>query len=342
MNHSRSVVTLSFVMVSLVVAGCSSGYKVAGGDGKSTPNGVVVPNGSFFEDDPAGREFSVQLDATASQLTKIATDPNLGAKVGTSVKQFSELFDQLSVDLRSTYQASYHGLVAGLSVSKSPEVTRVLLLRYQDLIERASARTVALRAVSAQIKSLATSPSETALASVHASIRELVKASAGAKETTVDPKALGTGIPRYADELAGVKVNGEYLWALPADGSASLVVPIESTGETRITGMLDKTPFMTRERTLTCTLINVDAEGLKAFRAFMKSNIPFDLASLSGEDGNRHVDPNSYVLPDQPVRVQQVGPRDASYYLAWRGNTMSREEFTRRYPSAMLKLELAP
>ncbi len=141
---------------------------------------------------------------------------------------------------------------------------------------------------------------------------------------------------RDVQGIIGSSEHPRETWLNHPDGTASIDMPIALSGETRITNNIDKTPFTNGTQKVKFTLKNVDDAGRKAFAAHVKSDVAF------GADGDRHLDDSIQATDGAVIVLDQAVSKDAAYYLAWRGQTMTKEEFGRRYPNVVIVLEIVP
>jgi hypothetical protein len=123
-------------------------------------------------------------------------------------------------------------------------------------------------------------------------------------------------------------------WQRTADGKAYIVIPFQPNNDTRITNNFDTAPFLSTNRKARIEVANVRSEDVPVFHAHVKSDVP-----MRG-DGDRQVDDGINPGHGDEFLIERKAGKDAAYYLAWRGKEMSKEEFHKRNPNAVVVIKL--
>lgn len=337
---TRAVVFAIFALLGLVAAGCTTsreGFK----------NGAIAPK-DFFSDTAEGRSLDAKLEAGLDELKGLK-----GASVTASLEQraesYASIFNAFSQDFRAAINAYYNGLVfAGGDVAARHSA----LPDYNRLVNYAHDRATKFQTFSLLVDAYKAKPDPQQLDKLGEAMKVLLSETAAAypgdpKDVTPLRTQAATievgGLDKFRSDL--IDLPKAELWDFAPDNSARLRTKFSVSGKSRITGNFDKTPFMERDRAAQIELLNVDDDGAQAFACAVKSDIGVDLidgALKIGTDGDRseggvrcRADGNTFV-------IHRADVRDRGYYLAWRGATMTKEEFDRRYPGAEILLILTP
>lgn len=326
-----STAGMGVVALSIVCAVCwalRSRQPAVGGIGviQSTPGLVAPTTKDFFQDTQEGRELDASLKLALKGLQdsgSVTADSVLKEKVVV----LADVFDAYNRDLRTFLQSAYMKYLTGMSqASTNPALQQSLSEGHDRIVDLAQRRIAQLRALEVQAKAYAAHPSQAGLADLGTSLRAMF-----ADHRDAPP---ADGLSRLV--RAALDVPPTDVWQYEDKDRATMRVPLTLSGEIRITGNIDKTPFMGRQRDVTLTLENVDPAGIQAFAAHVKTDVPL------GPDGSAHLDPTAKVYCGRTAAVRRLGAHDGSPYLAWRGETMTKEEFARRYPKAVIVLTVSP
>jgi hypothetical protein len=287
---------------------------------------IIVKTGNFFQDTDEGRNLDASLNTAMSSLQG-SQKASVDAKMKDEVTKFTQAFDSYNRDLRTSLQSAYNGLIAGLSVTaNNPDGQSKVLDQYNQIIDLASKRTSQLRALNTQLNAYLAQPSPEGLEDLGKSLRAMF--------ATEENRSQADGLSRLIDDALGNSHHPLGVWMYNSGGTGRIELPFSISGETRITGNIDKTPFMQRMRNVRLTLRNVDDAGIAAFQAHVKTDIDF------APDGDGQLDGTKNMGNNDTILVRQANGDDQAYYLAWRGATMTKEEFKRRYPDTVIVLEL--
>lgn len=315
-------------LVALLVAiGCSpNGFR-------ESPKDPIINPDSFFSDVTEGENLEAGLKASASNLQAIE-GVSAEATLKSTAVSYANLFDAYSKDLRAAINAAYNGYVSasrrpGASAADSIEANR----NYNDLVHFAVDLTGKLRGIQNLTDAYKLSPSKEGLIALGDQIKELLDASERKVPST---PSYESGIDKLRNDLLGGSEHPRSMWQFNEDASATIVVPIILSGDTRVTDNIDKTPFMERNRSVLFEILNVEASGREAFLANVKSDVP------SNGDGDRQVDDSIRISHGATLLIERAEDKDRAYYLAWRGTTMTKEEFWRRFPHAEVRLTVLP
>jgi len=326
----------ALVLALVMIGGCATG----GGYEKDAGGGAPRPV-DFFTDTQAGRDLGARFNVSLGTLESLS-DISASAEFNDRVVQYANVFNSATQDLRAAINAHFNGFVFAGGTS---EQRYKHLPEYGRLVNYAHRRSSALQGFQMLVDAYKINPDPTTLDKLGGCLKELLQDAATdfpGKEDQVAPVTAHIqrieigGIDRVMDNVLGNSEHPRDLWQYYEDGSASVIVPLRLSGMTRVTNNIDKSPFMQQHRRTHFELLNVDEAGRQAFRAAMKSDV--QLAS----DGNRQVDDNERITHGSEIWIERAAGMDRAYYLAWRGETMTKEEFARRYPGAEIKITLHP
>jgi hypothetical protein len=306
---------------------------VQAGKDSATGKRIIVPR-EFFQDSQVGKDFAAALKVTAGQLFG-ATNVGADLTLNRTAKLYAEEFDAYTRDLRTTEHANYNGFIAALSAAESAEERMKYKAQYDEIVKETTERTGQLRALQLQVKAYIEHPTTNGLISVGENVRDIIAASQRTGQAKMSPERVSDGIAQLRNDLLGNSEPPRRFWRMNKDKTGSVAVPLRLSGQTRITDNIDLTPFMQGPRRVKLTLRNVDSAGQSEFACRVKSDRPF-------EDGDPQGFNSKNLTHGAIVTINRSEKDDKAYYLAWRGETMTKEEFQRRYPKTEFFLELQP
>ncbi|MEA2733997.1 MAG: hypothetical protein QOE14_448 [Humisphaera sp.] len=301
-----------------------------------TKPGDVVVVRQFFQDTDEGRNLDAAIKSTASALedsAKLTADVSLKE----TAQKYANAFDGYTKDLRSNLQAQFNTLIAVMPQFTSEDKKLELTKETQRLMDRTSRRTAQLRAIKDAVDAYKVKPTPEGLTEIGQLIRDLLSAANEAGETKLSANDVPVdGLARVMNNVLGNSHHKLETWSYQANGAATIDMPLAVSGDSRITNNIDKSPFMQRTRKMKITVLNAGDDGKRAFAAHLKSDVNL------GGDGDRQVNDKVNVQDGQEFEADQAVEKDVAYYLAWRGGSMTKEEFAKRYPMAVFRIELQP
>lgn len=309
-----------------------------GGQGREgfeeAPRDAVVAPQDFFSDTTEGRSLEAALDARVDDLQALGS-ASVSAEMRDRSLSYADLFDAYSKDLRGSINAAYNGYISATRrPGVSSEDAREAKSQYDESLRYSTQLTAKLRAF--ELLTTAAKPTPTAedLDVLGREMRALFADTAGHYPATIEyvTKVEVGGLDRVMDNVLGNEPPAG-VWEYAQNGSVRIDLPIRLSGETRITDNIDLTPFLNASQPVRFELLKVDDVGKTAFHSYMKSDIPL------GSDGNR-VEGEKNPGDGDTVTIKQAQGPDRAYYLAWRGTTMTKEEFAKRYPDAVVRLTI--